>query len=205
MRAVTVLCLLFSLLIPMSVHNVYAATATDTMTLTTDAVLKVLTDPRLKDEKQLETKKEKLWEIVDSVFDYGLLSQNSLGMTWRRITPEQQAQFSRLYGLLLGKTYMDRILSYGDEKVTIGKEIALAADIAEVQTRILSKNTEIPIFYRLISRNGEWKVFDVIIEGVSLTKNYRSQFNNFLNGKSMDQLLELLEKKTDGVRPDTHK
>ncbi|GAB6143054.1 MlaC/ttg2D family ABC transporter substrate-binding protein [Desulfocicer niacini] len=205
MRTVTVLCLLFSLLIPMSVHNVYAATATDTMTVTTDAVLKVLTDPRLKDEKQLETKKEKLWVIVDSVFDYGLLSQNSLGMTWRRITPEQQEQFSRLYALLLGKTYMDRILSYGDEKVTIGKEIALAADIAEVQTRILSKNTEIPIFYRLISRNGEWKVFDVIIEGVSLTKNYRSQFNNFLNGKSMDQLMELLEKKTNGVRPDRHK
>ena len=205
MRAVLMLFVLFSLFIPMSVHNVYGATATDTMAVTTDAVLNVLTDPRLKDEEQLETKKEKLWEIVDNVFDYELLSQNSLGMTWRRITAEQKAQFSRLYGLLLGKTYMDRILSYGDEKVTIGKEIALAADIAEVQTRIFSKNTEIPIFYRFVSRNGEWKVFDVIIEGVSLTKNYRSQFNNFLNGKSMDQLLDLLERKTAGVRPDKHK
>lgn len=205
MKAVTVLFLLFSLLIPMSAHKVYGATATDTMTRTTDAVLKVLNDPELRDEKQLETKKEKLWEIVDTVFDYGLLSQNSLGMTWRQITAEQQIKFSRLYGLLLGKIYMDRILSYGDEKVSIGKEIALAADIAEVQTSIFSKNTEIPIYYRLISLNGEWKVFDVIIEGVSLTKNYRSQFKNFLNGKSMDQLLEVLEKKTDGVRPGIHK
>jgi ABC-type transporter MlaC component len=123
MRAVTVLFLLFSLLIPMSVHKVYGATATDTMTRTTDAVLKVLTDPLLKDEKHLETKKEKLWEIVDTVFNYGLLAQNSLGMTWRRITAEQQTKFARLYGLLLGKTYMDRILSYGDEQVTIGKKL----------------------------------------------------------------------------------
>ena len=205
MKAVTVFLLLFSLLIPMSVHNVYGATATETMTRTTDAVLKVLTDPQLKDEKHLEIKKEKLWEIVDKVFDYALLSQNSLGMTWRQITAEQQTKFSIVYGLLLGKTYMDRILSYGDEKVTIGKEIALAANIAEVQTSIFSKNTEIPIFYRLIASNGEWKVFDVIIEGVSLTKNYRSQFKNYLNGKSMDQLLELLKKKTEGVRPGIHK
>ena len=205
MKAVTIIFLLGFLLIPLSVHNAYAATATETMTRTTDAVLKVLTDPQLKDEKLLATKKEKLWEIVDSVFDYELLSRNSLGITWRRITAEQQRKFSRLYGLLLGKTYMDRILSYGDEKIIIGKEMALAADIAEVQTTIISNNTDIPIYYRLIFSNDQWKVFDVIIEGVSLTKNYRSQFRNFLNGKSMEQLLEVLEKKTDGVRPGTYK
>ncbi len=196
-----IICLGMMLLMPMSVKTVYGATAVETMSRVTDDVLTVLKDPGLKEESFLETKKEKLWESMDTVFDYQLLSQYSLGRKWRQITPEQQTNFLRVYGLLLGKTYMNRILSYGDEKILIGREIPLADDIAEVQTTLISKKNDIPIHYRLSFNNGEWKIFDVLIEGVSLTKNYRSQFKKFLSKKSMAQLLEVLEKKTKGARP----
>ena len=201
MKIFTIICLGMMLLMPMSVKTVYGATAVETMSRVTDDVLTVLNDPGLKEESSLEIKKEKLWEIMDTVFDYQLLSQYSLGRKWRQITPEQQADFLKLYGLLLGKTYMNRILSYGDEKILIGREIPLADDIAEVQTTLISKKNDIPIYYRLSFKDGVWKIFDVVIEGVSLTKNYRSQFKKFLSKKSMAQLLKVLEKKTKGARP----
>jgi phospholipid transport system substrate-binding protein len=205
MRIFTIIFFGVLLLMPMSVKTVYGATAVETMSRITDDVLTVLKDPRLKEEMFLETKKERLWKIMDTVFDYQLLSQYSLGRKWRQISPEQQAGFLRLYGLLLGKTYMNRILSYGDEKIVIGRETPLADDIAEVQTTLFSKKNKIPIHYRLSFKNGEWKIFDVVIEGVSLTKNYRSQFKKFLSRKSMEQLLEVLEKKTEGARPGKYK
>ncbi len=201
MKFFTIICLGMMLLLPMTVKTVYGATAVETMSRITDDVLTVLKDPGLKEDTFLETKKEKLWEIMDAVFDYQLLSQYSLGRKWRQITVEQQADFLRVYGLLLGKTYMNRILSYGDEKILIGRGIPLADDIAEVQTTLISKENDIPIHYRLSFKDGAWKIFDVVIEGVSLTKNYRSQFKKFLSKKSMAQLLEVLEKKTKGARP----
>ena len=203
MRTVVVILLGVFLLMPlmMPAKAVYGATATEVMTRTMDDVLAVLRDPQLKDEASLNIKKEKLWKVVDTVFDYQLLAQYSLGLKWRRITPEQQTRFSELYSLLLGKTYMDRILSYVDEKIVMGKEIPLGDGVVEVRTTLLSNGTEIPIHYRLTSQTGTWKIFDVVIEGVSMTKNYRSQFKSFLSRKSMDQLLAVLEKKTVGVRP----
>lgn len=201
MKVFTIICLGMMLLMPMTVKTVCGATAVETMSRVTDDVLTVLKDPGLKEESSLESKKEKLWEIMDTVFDYQLLSQYSLGRKWRQITVEQQADFLRVYALLLGKTYMNRILSYGDEKILIGREIPLADDIAEVQTTLISKKNDIPIHYRLSFQDGVWKIFDVLIEGVSLTKNYRSQFKTFLSKKSMAQLLKVLEKKTKGARP----
>jgi len=201
MKFFTIICLGIMLLMPMTAKTVYGATAVETMSRITDDVLAVLKDPGLNEETLLEIKKEKLWKIMDTVFDYQVLSQYSLGQKWRQITVEQQADFLNLYGLLLGKTYMNRILSYGNEKIVIGREIPLADDIAEVQTTLISKKNDIPIHYRLRFKDGVWKIFDVVIEGVSLTKNYRSQFKKFLSKKSMAQLLEVLEKKTKGARP----
>lgn len=165
-----------------------------------DNVLKILKDPQLNDESALVVKKEKLWMIIDEVFDYQRLSQYALGRQWRKITPDQQAEFSQVYARLLGKTYMDRILDYGNENIVIGKEVALSEKVAEVQTTIFSQGRGIPVHYRLMVSNGQWRVFDVIIEGISLTKNYRSQFKKFLTRNSMDKLLAVLEKKTRGVR-----
>lgn len=174
----------------------YAATAMETMQSTINDVLIILKDPALKGKEHLKTKKGKLWAIVDRTFNYSMLSRQALGRIWKNVTPIQQQEFTRLYSRLLGNTYMNRIIAYGDEKVDITRELPLSKSIAEVQTVIHSQSREIPVFYRLNLEDKKWQVFDVVIEGVSLTQNYRSQFKNFLSKKSMDDLLGVLKKKT---------
>ena len=192
------ICLAAFLLMTSQSLDASPLTPAETMQITVNKVLEVLKDPQLKGDAHVNTKKERLWTIVDSVFDYERLSRNVLGLHWRNSTSEQQKEFTHLFSRLLGNTYMDRILSYGNEKITITKEMQLSESIAEVQTSISSeKGTEIPLFYRLFVENGTWRVYDIIIEGVSLTGNYRSQFKNFLSKKSMKQLLQVLRKKTE--------
>ena len=172
-----------------------APTARETMQQTIDEVLSVLKDPTLKGDSHVNTQKEQLRSIMDRTFNYTLLSRQALGRAWKEITPEQQNEFVRLYRALLANTYMDRMIAYGDEKVEITRDIPLSDTIFEVQTTIHSQNGEIPVFYRLNRVENQWQVFDVVIEGVSLTKNYRSQFTDFLAKKSMDDLLRVLRKK----------
>lgn len=164
-------------------------------------VLDILKNPDLEGEDQLPLKKEKLWQVVDRVFDFDRLSRYALGARWQQMSSEEQARFSHLYSLLLGRTYMDRILAYGNEKIEVEKEVALSDTVSEVRTTIYTGDTGVPVFYRMYPREGQWRIFDVVIEGVSLTRNYRSQFKNYLTQRSMADLLALLEKKTAGVRP----
>jgi phospholipid transport system substrate-binding protein len=95
----------------------------------------------------------------------------------------------------LEKAYIDKILAYTDEKIVFSREVALASDQAEVQTKIVTSSREIPIFYRVILKDDAWKVYDVVVENVSLVQNYRSQFNSILANNTPDHLLEILRKK----------
>jgi phospholipid transport system substrate-binding protein len=91
---------------------------------------------------------------------------------------------------------MDRIIAYKDEKVVFGKVTNLSDNTAEVQSEVLRSSKSIPIHYRMILENGEWKVYDVVIEGVSLVQNYRSQFREILANKPPEDLLKMLREKT---------
>jgi phospholipid transport system substrate-binding protein len=110
--------------------------------------------------------------------------------------PEQQKEFAELFKELLQGVYADRLLAYTDQKIEFGKEIELKKGRAEVQSNIvLSDGTKVPIFYRLTDKSGDWKTYDLIIEGVSLVKNYRSQFREIIAKESPDKLLEILRDK----------
>ena len=91
---------------------------------------------------------------------------------------------------------MGRLLEYKNEKVVFEKETQLTDTRTEIQTHIVTSTKEIPIYYRLILKDSRWKVYDLIIENVSLVKNYRSQFGSILKKKSPDELLEILREKT---------
>jgi phospholipid transport system substrate-binding protein len=158
--------------------------------------LEVLRDPTLKAESARAAKEKKIWAIIDSVFDYDELSKRTLAQHWKEFTPGQQEEFTRLFGKLLGGVYMDRIIAYKDEKVVFGKVTNLSEKTAEVQSEVVRSSKSIPIFYRMILVNGEWKVYDVVIEGVSLVQNYRSQFREILTNKRPDDLLKMLREKT---------
>ena len=158
-------------------------------------VLDVLRDPALKGDAGEKIKKEKISSISQEMFDFTELSKRSLGQNWSKLTPEQQKQFTSLYRSLLEDTYADKITSYTNEKLIFGKEIPLSGKTVEVQTTVVTKTSTTPINYRLIEENGRWKVYDVVIEGVSLISNYRSQFRDILATKTPETLLETLRQK----------
>jgi phospholipid transport system substrate-binding protein len=130
------------------------------------------------------------------MFDYVALSRLTLGKGWKKFNKEQRKEFVSLYRTILEKAYMDKILSYTDEEVTFDKELMLSKKKAEVQTKIISKGTEIPIFYRVYLKDGQWRVYDVIIEGISLIKNYRTQFREILANNPPEEVLKILREKT---------
>jgi phospholipid transport system substrate-binding protein len=112
------------------------------------------------------------------------------------MSAEQQKEFVQLFTELLQSVYADRLLAYSDQKVVFEKELMLKKGRAEVQSYILNTDgNKIPLYYRLTDKSGSWKVYDIIIEGVSMVKNYRTQFRQILAKDSPDKLLEILRDK----------
>lgn len=141
-------------------------------------------------------KEKKILSIVDEFFDYPELSRRTLATHWKAFSPEQQKEFTTLFGKLLANVYMDRIMQYTNEKVIFGKETKLSENTVEVQSEIITQSRSVPLNYRVISNNkGEWKVYDVVVEGVSLVMNYRTQFRDILANKPPENLLKTLREK----------
>ena len=175
----------------------YAAADTPMQTVEkrVDEVLDVLKGGSKDDPSILEKKKDQIRAISNRFFDYIELSRRTLGLSWNKFSVPQRKEFVSLYEDLLEGVYMDRILAYKDEKVEFSKQIMFSDTQAEVQTKVLAKTGPIPIVYRLLLKNGQWKVYDVIIEGVSLVNNYRSQFNSILKKETPEDLLKTLREK----------
>jgi phospholipid transport system substrate-binding protein len=174
---------------------VYAGVPLDTVKVNVHSVLDILRNPKLKTESAKEIKKEKLRVIYEDMFDEVEFSKRTLTRNWNKFNPAQRAEFIKLFEQILEKSYADKILDYTNEKVEFYKENMLSDTQAEVQTKIITSSKEIPIFYRMILKDGKWKVYDVVVENVSLIQNYRTQFNDILTKNTPEQLLEILRKK----------
>jgi phospholipid transport system substrate-binding protein len=182
----------FVLLIPL---QGYAATPKETVETGVNNVIKTLGDPAFKakpKDQQIAT----IGAEIDKIFDFKELSRRTLGKQWKKMSAEQQTEFVQLFRELLQGVYADRLLAYSDQKVLFEKEIMLKKGRAEVQSYLqTSDGKKIPLFYRLTDKSGSWKVYDVIIEGVSMVKNYRTQFRQIISKDSPDKLLEILREK----------
>ena len=194
-RLIAIFSVFLFLLLSLPVH---AGVPMNTVQANVDKVLEVLRDPKLKAESAKETKKEKLRSIYDDMFDQVELSRRSLAQNWNNLNPAQRKEFVLLFKQVLEKAYMDKILAYVNEKVVFEREVQVSGTIAEIQTTIVTSSKKIPVYYRVILKGGEWKVYDVVIENVSLVSNYRTQFNDILAKNTPEQLLEILRKKVKG-------
>jgi len=174
---------------------VYAGPPLEAVKTQVNKVLDVLRDSSLKGEAGKKVKREKIRNISVNMFDYTELSKRTLGQNWSKLNAAQQTEFLGLYKTLLEDAYADKIITYTDEKVVFGKETTLSEKTAEVQTTIITKKADIPIYYRVIWKGSDWKVYDVVVEGVSLVSNYRNQFKEILSNKSPEALLDTLRKK----------
>ena len=182
------------LVLSMTPIQVHADTALDTIKSRINQVLAVLRDPALKSESAKEVKKKSLRQIFDSTFEYVELSKSTLSRNWDKLKPDQQKEFMHLYQALLEKVYLDTILSYKDQEVVFGKERALRENRVEVDTKLISGSTETPINFRMISKSSEWRVYDFVVENISVVSNYRSQFSRILTRQSPEEMLAALRK-----------
>lgn len=175
----------------------YAVTPMETVENGVNRVLKILSDPAFK----TKTKDEKIATIateIDAIFDFKELSKRTLGRDWKKMKSDQQEEFVTLFKKLLQGVYADRLLAYSEQKVVFEKELMLKKGRAEVQSYILSSDgNKIPLFYRLTDESGSWQTYDMIIEGVSMVKNYRTQFRQILAKDSLEKLIEILREKVN--------
>lgn len=171
-------------------------TPTQAVKETIDEVIAVLGDAALKDVARESERREKLEAIIGKRFDYEEMAKRTLAAEWKNINADQQQEFVALFQQFLSRSYTGNIDGYSGEQVEYLKE-RLKGDFAEVQTKVVSPKVQIPLDYRLLKKNEKWGVYDVIIDGVSLTKNYRGQFSRIIKSSSFDGLLDKLRSKTD--------
>ncbi|MFW5490546.1 MAG: MlaC/ttg2D family ABC transporter substrate-binding protein [Desulfovibrio sp.] len=162
---------------------------------TVDKVLSVLEDPKYKSEQGKVEQAKVLRKLGDDIFDWVELSRRTLARNWNELNTEQRKEFVHLYADLLASTYMDRVQSYAGQKVSFLGHEMLSDTKAQVNSIVDNQGKEIPFVYRLILRRGKWGVYDVQVEGVSLVKNYRTQFADILSNQTPDEMLKILREK----------
>lgn len=176
-------------------ERVLAGAPTDQLQGTADRVLVILQEVRSRSQSYRNEHVDKLRELIHARFDFTEMARRSLGAHWRERTPDERKEFMEIFPKFLEDSYVDKIDSYSGEKILYEKEL-LDKDFAEVQTKIVTKNGEqYSVDYRLRLVDDTWKVYDVIIEGISLVSNYRSQFNRVISKSSYKELLRAMKEK----------
>jgi phospholipid transport system substrate-binding protein len=169
----------------------WAGPPTDIARQVIERALNALKDP----SSQGEVRRQNVKRIVDPYFDYQEMAKRSLGPTWAKLSAGQRQEFVQIFSQLLEASYSDKIEKYAQRvKIDYTGEI-LEGEYAEVRTVVVKANDRIPLNYRLLNEGGTWKVYDVIIEGVSLVSNYRSQFSRIIHESSYAELVKRLKTK----------
>jgi phospholipid transport system substrate-binding protein len=163
-----------------------------------DEVVRIVASKEMKNNEQ--KRRQALKKTISLVFDYSEMAKRSLGKHWNQRTPTERKRFTDLFATLLENSYASKIESYNNEKIVYLKEI-VDGDHAEVKSKVVTaKRDEFTLDYRMINQNGKWMAYDVVIEGVSLVSNYRTQFNKIITNGGYPDLVKKLETKTDELK-----
>ena len=121
-------------------------------------------------------------EALDAIFDYEEMAKRALGHHWRQRTPAEQEEFVKLFREFLERVYSDKIDLYGGAKGALLAARSSDNEFAQVESTIIQpKGEEIAVVYKLRQVNGQWKVYDAIVENISIVNNYRSQFDRVIS------------------------
>ena len=153
----------------------------------------ILNDPALNSPERAVERREKLRQVIYAEFDFKTISQSAVGQPWRKFSEAQKTRFIPLFKRLLENTYIGTIERYKGEDVRFFKEVEQSSTMVRADSVVKSKGTEYKISYLLRQQGAlEWKVVDVIIEGVSVISNYRSQFKRMLRRGTPEEIEGLL-------------
>ncbi len=175
------------------------ATPTAEVKSTIDGILDILKDKNLSSLANREKRRTKMRDLVRTRFDFEEMAKRSLARHWNDRTPEERKDFVSLFSDLIEASYVDKIESYADEKITYDREEIRGAKYGSVSTTIISAKADIPIEYKVIQKDGMWRVYDVVIEGVSFISTYRSQYNRTIVSESYARLIQEMKVKISEI------
>jgi phospholipid transport system substrate-binding protein len=184
------------LLVSLGGSPVFASTPKETLKASVDAIVAILQDPELRKPAKVVERRKAIHAIVVANFDFHEIGKRALARHWQDRTPEEREEFVVLFSDLLWRTYIDILEKYENESVQyLGEDVR--DGLAQVSTSIVSKGREIAVDYRLMSSGENWRVYDVLVEGISLVNNYRAQFDKLILSKSFDHVVRFLHGRMD--------
>jgi phospholipid transport system substrate-binding protein len=186
--------------------NCYALSPLESIKKPTENIISILKSdkyktltPDLREEQWNE-----IWNVVKDSFDFKIISRLAIGKYWNSFSSDEQIEFQKLFAELLANTYINKVQeNFKNQQVTYIDE-KIAQNKAEVLVHVDLENKPVPIIYRMLNTNG-WLIFDVKIEGMSMIKNYRSQFDEYLFKKSPKDLITALQSKISQLREERKK
>ena len=179
-----------------------AATAGDPEVIVKSTVGQVITVLRDKQMAQ-DSRQRKVIEIVADRFDFADMARSSLGYNWKKLSAAQQQQFVPLFTAFMEDAYLSKIDSYSGQRVQFLGQATTTNDSTEVRTVLQqteSSDAPIRINYLLKDNGGGWKVYDVTIDDISITANYRNQFNRMIEQQGFDGLMSAMREKQQELR-----
>ena len=196
LRALAVLTA-FALVVPVAAREAAAAEPTTQLRMQIDRVLKVLQDPNLKSPEKSKERRAAMRAVANDIFDFTETSKRALGRHWAARTPAEREQFVQLFADVLERSYISKVEVYGGETIEYAGD-TVDGDQAAVNTRIVTRQgLRVPIQYRMQRKGERWLVYDVVIEGVSLVANYRSQFYKIIQTSSFEELVKKMKTRQD--------
>src|SRR5882724_4308376 len=179
----------------MIVDRAGAATPREQIQSSVEKVIAILKDPRLKPEAKKNERIEQLRQVIFPKFDFTEMAKRSLGADWQRRKPEEQQEFVKLFTDLIESSYASNLDSYNGEKVVFTGD-KQDGEYAQVDTKIVgNKGDESTVSYKLRQAGSDWKIYDVVIENISIVNNYRSQFSRVIARSSFEDLLRQMKDK----------
>ena len=176
------------------------ATVTAQVKKVVDEVVRIVSNKELKKPQNEDKRRAELKDVISTIFDYGQMAKLAMGTHWKEHTPAEQKEFEQLFETLLENAYATKIEAYNNDKIVYVRE-NVEANHAEVKSKVITvKGEEYTLNYRLTKRGNEWRVYDVVIEGVSLVANYRGQFNRIIKTRGYDELVKKLRTKSADIK-----
>jgi phospholipid transport system substrate-binding protein len=164
---------------------------------TTDDILALLADPELKTEARNSERRQLIQKELDRRIDWATVARSSLGRHWAKRTRAEQTEFVSLFSRLLEETFIDKFETHHaelDKVEYLGEKII--DEYASVKAQVTTKDQIVhPVEYRLQKSGKDWRIYDVLLEGVSMVKNYRDQFDEILTKSSYEKLVADLRAK----------
>jgi phospholipid transport system substrate-binding protein len=166
-----------------------------------DTGIQILSDSRFQDSAQREVQRRRLWDIVTRTVDFEEFSRLVIGPHWKKFTPRERTEFIEAFAEFLRANYLPKVQqAYSGEEIRYVDQHKTAENKASVEIKVVLKHLQIPLEMRMIKRQDTWRVYDVVVLGISVVRNYRAQFNAILQKSSPAQVILLLRQKTRHIR-----